>query len=132
MVVFDHCLALQNKNNNKNIGRDYLYFHCLLLRYVMNDPFDLHELKVLECIFVVRGGKAVPTEEKCIVNYLEESGFKNPRLVARLAFLKLEKKGYITEVYDFISGYLLTEAGEKLFLDYAMPDKLQIEKSGYV
>ncbi|MFT4060050.1 MAG: hypothetical protein QM652_10955 [Legionella sp.] len=95
----------------------------------MNEQFDLHELKVLECIFVARHSKAVPIEEKCIVNYLEESGFKNPRMVARLAFLKLEKKGYITEIYDFVSGYLLTEAGEKLFLDCSMSDKLQIEKS---
>ncbi len=113
-------IALQNKNNNKDIGSDYLYFHCLLLRYGMNEQFELHELKVLECIFVVRSSRVVPLEENYIVNYLEDSGFKNPRMVARLAFLKLEKKGYIKEEYGFHGdpSYLLTESGERLFLDH--------------
>ena len=99
----------------------------------MNEQFELHELKVLECIFVVRSSRVVPLEENYIVNYLEESGFKNPRMVARLAFLKLEEKGYIKEEYGFHGdpSYLLTEAGEKLFLGcpILLSDKVQMEES---
>lgn len=86
----------------------------------MNNQFDLHEIKVLECIFIDRDNRKTPLAEHFIFNYLEKAGFHNARMAARFAFVKLLEKKYISEEYGFHDdpSYLLTESGERLFLDH--------------
>ncbi|MFT4060178.1 MAG: hypothetical protein QM652_11595 [Legionella sp.] len=81
----------------------------------MNKQFDPPEIKILEYIFKARKNKKNQVKEHLIVEDLEKAGFKEPQTTARLAFLKLEEKGYINEELHSERSYLLTETAEKLF-----------------
>ena len=81
----------------------------------MNKPLDPQEITVLECIFKARQNNETQVKEHLIIDDLEKAGFKEPRAAARLAFLKLEEKGYISEELHSERSYLLTEAAENLF-----------------
>lgn len=95
----------------------------------MSNKFESHELKVLECVFVERTNSSAPVEEIDILNYLENMGYENFKMAARLAFLKLVRNGYLEEELGFqgVPGYKLTEAGENLFLNYPVKQLEMLE-----